>query len=140
MPKSNPQKKSVPTFAFVPNPEKASLAKSTVALYKGRLNKIAALSSEEEGKKPVLTAADLLAEPQRVVDLIHAHTDQRQKRAAFFAAIFYAIGRQDLDKNPTALPYVEAFRKNYYTEAYLKQRAAEAAVQPLAQIEPTLQN
>lgn len=121
--KKNP---NTPVFDFQLNPEKEGLAKTTVAIYKNRLNQIAELSALD-GKDPIKNKADILADPSRVVEIIHAASDDRKKRAAFFAAIFYAIGRQDLDKDPTALPLVRAFQKNYYTEDAYKKKMEELA-------------
>lgn len=116
---------NTPVFDFKINPEKENLAKTTISVYKNRLNQITELSSKEEGKSVIRTKEDILADPKRVVDLIQGTTDDRKKRASYFASVFYAIGRQDLDKNPTAIPLVEAFQKNYYTPEYLKKKAEE---------------
>ena len=116
---------NLPVFDFQLNPEKEGLAKTTISIYKNRLNQITEMSSKEEGKSVIKSKDDIMADPKRVVELIQSHTEDRKKRASYFAAVFYSIGRQDLDKNPTAIPLVEAFQKNYYTDAYLKKKAEE---------------
>ena len=108
---------SVPVFDFYLNPEKASLSKTTVTMYKNRLNKIAALSYEQKNDAPITSKADILKNPQRVVDLIHAFTPERAQRSVFFAAVFYAIGRQTEDN-----PLVKAFQSNYYAADVLKKK------------------
>jgi hypothetical protein len=112
---------SVPTFDFVINAEKGTLAKSTVSLYKSNLNLLTKLSAQRHAKdsdSPILKSkADLLAHPRLVVDLIESHTAERTKRSALFASVFYSTGRQDLTANPSAAALVTAFQKNYYRGA-----------------------
>lgn len=120
---------SVPTFDFVINAEKGTLAKSTVSLYKSNLNLLTKLSAQKHAKdsdSPILKSkADLLAHPKLVVDLIESHTQERTKRSALFAAVFYSTGRQDLTTNPSAAALVTAFQKNYYRGAAAEEPKVE---------------
>ena len=116
---------NTPVFDFQVNPEKENLAKSTISIYKNRLNQITEFSSKQEGQDVIKNKEDILKNPTRVVELIHSASDDRKKRASYFASVFYAIGRQDLDKDPTALPLVRAFQKNYYTEDAYKKKMEE---------------
>jgi hypothetical protein len=116
-------------FDFKLNPTK-TLAESTLKVYKRSLNQIAQASSlihEADASKPALTtAAALQANPSAVVEVIHTLSEDRKKRSALFASVFYAIGRQDLVANPAAEPLVKAFQSNYYAKGAGKVEAAAA--------------
>ena len=138
MPKSA-RDPDAPVFDFQLNPEKPDLAASSVAIYRGYLNKIAEVSYQQslqdKRKKPILNKKDLLAKSGRVIDIINnLGGDSRPRKCAMFSAVFYAIGRKDLKKNKNMLKITEAFRaiyndKNYQDYKDKKAEADEAAGQ-----------
>lgn len=126
--KRNPE---VPLFNFETNPEK-TLAASTVASYKKHLNKITELSysaNKENDKNPVVAnKTDLMNHPEYVLGLVKGLTDNRLQLCGIYSAIFYSIGRQELDKDNRAEPYVKAFQSQYYTAAYQQKLIDQAKV------------
>ena len=118
--KRDPQ---IPVFDFQSNPEK-TLAATTLQGYKKHLNKITELSysaHQNDNKNPIINnKSDLLDNAEYVVGLIKTHTEKRLVLCGIYSAIFYSIGRQNLDDDTRAKPYVSAFQKSYYTPEYLK--------------------
>ena len=112
------------TFTFVANPEKA-LAKTTLTNYKNALNNLAEFSRfehERDEKKPLIqTKADLETHVDYVLSLLKEHIEARLGKTTTLAAIFYIIGRQSDEKHP----YVQEFRKLYYTDSYKKKLVEE---------------
>jgi hypothetical protein len=92
------------SFDFVENPEKP-LAASTLTSYKRYLNKLG--EAGFKNKEALLTNA-----PEVVKTIEELATTKIQKNY-FFAAIFYATGRQDYEKDPRGLPIFKAFQDNY---------------------------
>jgi hypothetical protein len=43
--------------------------------------------------------------------------------------VFYSIGRQNLDEDERAKPYVSGFQKSYYTPEYLKKLEEKKAAE-----------
>lgn len=125
MPKLDPNKI---LFDFKENPEK-QLAKTTLKIYKARLNQIAELSKQRHeinDQHPVITTKeDILKNPSYVVNIIESYSEDKKKRAAFFASVFYSTGRLDIQKDPSLTPLVKGFQTNYYTEAYKKKLAEQ---------------
>ena len=125
MPKLDPNKI---LFDFKENSEK-QLAKTTLKIYKARLNQIAELSKQRHeinDQHPVITTKeDILKNPSYVVNIIESYSEDKKKRAAFFASVFYSTGRLDIQKDPSLTPLVSAFQRNYYTETYKKKLALE---------------
>lgn len=115
---------NTPVFDFQLNPDKSELAASTLKLYRGNLNKITAASYEQslkdKRKKPILNKKDLLTKHKQVVNLINSMTDSRASKCALYSAVFYAVGKKDLEKNKKMNYLVEEFRKIYYTDEYKK--------------------
>lgn len=122
---------NLPVFDFQLNPNKPNLSKTTLKNYKNQLNKLVLLSHEANQKDsafPVLTTKEvLLSNAERVATLIDT-VDNRMTRCAMYSAVFYAIGRQDLDKDATALPLVQGFRRTYYTPEYLQKRKEQGEI------------
>lgn len=112
---------NIPLFEFVENPDK-KLAASTLKNYKKYLNNITELSylgHQQDERVPLITKRkDIYDNPKMVVKLIKAHTDNRRVLCGYYSAIFYSLGRQDLEKDTTILPIVQEFRKTYYNETY----------------------
>ncbi len=111
-----------PVFDFQLNPEKSELSQTTLKIYRGNLNKITAASYEQslkdKRKKPILNKKDLLAKSSRVVDIINSLTDSRASKCAMYSAVFYAVGKKDLEKNKKMNHLVEEFHKVYYDDKY----------------------
>jgi len=93
-----------PKFEFVLNAEK-SLAPRTIATYKSYLNQLAA--------KGIMNKEDILSKASKVAEIVKEIGDTKIKRNYLFAAIFYATGRQDYEKDPRGLPIFKAFQENY---------------------------
>ena len=129
---------NAPVFEFKINPEK-KLAERTVKSYKKHLQDItdwSVFENERDSSVPIIkTRADLLAHTKSVIGLINEHTEKRLTKCGFYSAIFYILGRQDLDKDITTLPYIYAFREVYYTEEYKTKLRAEGKLPPLADAE-----
>lgn len=126
-------------FDFQINQTK-SLAERTLKSYKKELQNITNLSVEEH-KINVLSPIiknkdDLLAYPGYVISLINKMTDKRLTKCAAYSAIFYMVGRRDLDQDITTLPYVIAFREQYYTEEYKKKLREEGKLPSLEDSDP----
>ena len=119
---------NAPVFEFKINPEK-KLAERTVKSYKKHLQDItdwSVFENERDSSVPIIkTRADLLAHTKSVIGLINEHTDKRLTKCGFYSAIFYILGRQDLDKDITTLPYIYAFREVYYSDTYKEKLRAE---------------
>lgn len=99
-----PRHKKELTFDFVENPEKP-LAERTLANYKNALEKLAS--------RGIKSKKDILANASTVVALIPELCDTKLQKNIMFAAIFYATGRQDYEKDPRGLPLFKAFQENY---------------------------
>jgi hypothetical protein len=133
--KRNPE---LPLFDFKTNPDK-KVSERTVKSYKKHLQDItdwSVFENERDSSVPIIkTRADLLAHPKSVIGLINEHTEKRLTKCGFYSAIFYILGRQDLDKDITTLPYVYAFREVYYSDTYKAKLRAEGKLPPLADAE-----
>ena len=118
--KRDPQ---IPVFDFQKNPDK-ELAATTLQSYKKHLNKITELSyaaHTQDAKNPIINnKSDLLDNAEYVVGLIKNYTEKRLVLCGIYSSVFYSLGRQNLDEDNRAAPYVSAFQKNYYTPDYLK--------------------
>jgi hypothetical protein len=118
--KKNPE---IPLFDFQTNPEK-TLAASTIQSYKKHLNKITELTylaHQSDSSKPIIsTKSDLLNNAEYVSKVIQDQTDKRLVLCGIYSAVFYSLGRQNLDADPRSKPYVSNFQKSYYTPEYLK--------------------
>jgi hypothetical protein len=98
-PKNNSAK-----FEFELNPEK-SLAPRTIATYKSYLNQLAA--------KGIKNKNDILSNASKVVEIVKEIGDTKIKRNYLYAAIFYATGKQDYEKDSRGLPIFKGFQENY---------------------------
>jgi hypothetical protein len=121
---------TIPTFQFELNPEKSELSQNTLKMYKTYLNKITKVSYQEslrdKRKKPITSKKDLLSKNKEVVNIINSLTDSRQSKCGFYSAVFYAVGKKDLEKNPKYKYIVEEFRKIYNTPEYEEYKAKKA--------------
>ena len=99
-----PPKKKQSLFEFVENPDKP-LADRTLANYKNALEKLAS--------RGIKNKEDILNNASKVVTLIDELCDTKLKKNYMFAAIYYATGQQDYDKDTRGLPIFNAFRDNY---------------------------
>ena len=117
--KMNPD---VPAFDFQRNPDKPDLKQITLTSYKSKLQSITELShfehERDESKPLILNKEDLLNHSEYVVNLIKQHNTKRLVFCAIYSAIFYAIGRQDFEKDARGKIYTDEFRKAYYTQDY----------------------
>ena len=122
--KKNP---NAQTFEFALNPQK-ELAKTTLNNYKNALNHLTEASvteHERDGKNPIIkTKADLETNVGYVLNLLKEHVAARLAKTTTLAAIFYIIGRQDDEKHP----YVQEFRKLYYTPTYQQKLREEGKI------------
>ena len=98
-------------FEFQINPDKVITA-STLKAYKSKLNALAKATVDEEKQPRVRTKQDILTKPSLVLEWVQS-LPSRQSKSLAFAAIFYAIGRQDFVADPRALPIYNAFQVNY---------------------------
>jgi hypothetical protein len=113
---------NAPVFDFQLNPEKAELSATTLKIYRGNLNKIAAASYAksltDKRKKPIMNKKDLLTKHKQVVDIINEVGDSRASKCALYSAVFYAVGKKDLAKNKKMGNLVDEFHKIYYNDDY----------------------
>ena len=127
--KRDPQ---IPVFDFQTNPEK-TLAATTLQSYKKHLNKITELSylaHTHDAKNPIINnKSDLLDNAEYVVGLIKNYTEKRLVLCGIYSSVFYSLGRQNLDEDNRAAPYVSAFQKNYYTDTYKQKLIGEGKLQ-----------
>lgn len=98
-------------FEFQINPDKVITA-NTLKAYKAKLNALTKATLDETKQPRVRTKQDILAKPSVVLDWVQS-LPSRQSKSLAFAAIFYAIGRQDFVADPRALPIYNAFQVNY---------------------------
>jgi hypothetical protein len=91
-------------FDFKPNPDK-EISASTLKLYKSKLNTLS-----KDGFK---TKDDLLNKSSDVVKALKEKDLTKQGLGQYLAAIFYAIGRQDFEKDPRGKVYYTLFQANY---------------------------
>lgn len=124
---------SVPVFEFEPNPDKPDLSATTLNIYKNCLNKITADSYKQsladKRKKPLVNKKQLLAKGSRVVDIINRLAETRQAKCQMYSAVFYAIGKKNLNKNKKMSYLTDEFRKIYNTpeyEEYKRKKATDA--------------
>lgn len=96
----------MPPFEFVENPEKP-LAQSTLASYKARLNALAKLGYRNKSL--------LLSNASSVRNFIEEN-QSKQMRNLYWAAVFYALGRVDAERDNNAKILVDGFQKNYYNK------------------------
>ena len=101
-------RKSPMQFEFVENPEK-DIADSTKKAYKNHLNQLAAAGFKNKQQ--------LLDNAEKVVEAVKRLGTTKVKRNFFFAAIFYATGRLDFEKDSRGLPLFRAFQENYKNPA-----------------------
>lgn len=99
-----PRAKKQLTFEFVENPDKP-LAERTLANYKNALEKLAT--------KGIKNKNDILSNASTVVSLVPELCDTKLQKNIMFAALFYATGRQDYEKDARGLPIFKAFQENY---------------------------
>jgi len=99
-----PPKKKQNLFDFQINQEKP-LAERTLANYRNALEKLAT--------KGIKSKEDILNNASKVVSLITELCDTKLQRNYMFAAIYYATGQQDYQKDPRGLPIYKAFQENY---------------------------
>jgi hypothetical protein len=99
-----PRAKKQLLFDFVENPDKP-LAERTLANYKNALEKLAS--------KGIKNKNDILNNAKKVVSFIPELCDTKLQKNTMFAALFYATGRQDYEKDPRGLPIFKAFQENY---------------------------
>lgn len=99
------------SFDFVNNPEK-TITPSTAKLYKQKLNSLTKNFLQEDGKSKIKNKEDILNHAKDVADFVKG-LSSKQMRSLMLGAIFYAIGRQDFDKDPRGKPLFEAFQENY---------------------------
>lgn len=110
-------------FDFQYNPEK-SIQPSTQKVYKQKLNALARNTLGPDGKPRILNKTDILNNIPLVVEHIQG-LKSKQGKSISFAAVFYAIGRQDFDADPRGLPLYKAFQEHYYTPEYKKKLGLE---------------
>lgn len=99
-----PRSKKQLLFEFEENPDKP-LADRTLANYKNALEKLAS--------KGIKNKNDILNNAKKVVSLVDELCDSKLQRNYMFAAIFYATGKQDYEKDSRGLPLFKAFQENY---------------------------
>lgn len=92
------------SFNFQENPDK-SISAGTKKIYKQKLNVLARSVN-------VLNKEDILNNSKEVAEYINGLTN-KQGRNLSLAAIFYAIGRQDFERDPRGYPIYQAFQDNY---------------------------
>lgn len=123
---------SIPLFDFMKNPDK-DLKPTTLQGYKKHLNKITELTylaHLNDASKPIISnKSDLMNNADYVVKVIQEHTDKRLVLCGLYSAVFYSIGRQNLDEDERAKPYVSGFQKSYYTPEYLKKLEEKKATE-----------
>lgn len=126
-----PRDPSVPVFDFQPNPDKPELSASTLKVYRNNLNKITATSYDQslkdKRKKPIVKKADLLKNPPRLIGIIDTLShDNRATKCAMYSAVFYAVGKKNLQRNKKYNQIVEAFRVAYNDDTYKEYKAKKA--------------
>ncbi len=110
-------------FDFQENTEK-QIADSTKKLYKQKLNALTRNTYDTENQPQILNKTDILTKVPVVMNYLDTLTS-KQAKSITFAAIFYAIGRQDFDADPRGLPLYKAFQSHYYTPEYKKKLGIE---------------
>lgn len=110
-------------FDFQYNPEK-TIQPSTQKVYKQKLNSLTRNTLDSKGTPRIKNKTDILSNIPLVLDHI-AGIKSKQGKSITFAAVFYAIGRQDFDADPRGLPLYNAFQSHYYTPEYKKRLGIE---------------